>query len=601
MPPGVSPAPRPPQPTLRSLSRRSESPATTDRRLRLLSKSRERLADVRKSESAAEAKLRELADEVAELQQRVQGEENRAEALTMFAALSVAEQAELESSHPAAIATSLDQTEASVEDLRSSLAVERAKLLDEREAAVLAKAELNDLRKATADAEAEYSTVARRANGLDEDRSRLRQRAQEAETLQRRADALQQQIDGRRSTNEVHRARLRDATAAKDALMEAADVAAQQSQQLWSSLTVTVDTLPERRLEAQRLVEAAKNREAFELRVLRERLHKAQEERDRTKAAALTVECELHRLKESHRAAERAEDREALLECVARYEFEIARLRQDLALRPPAEQVDEKREALRAQVTSLSVEHAHLMDDLDLVSQDGGGGKAALASRCDDLRDRLQHAERMLVAEAKRRRQDAASRNFEAKCTIEQWEEDEGPRHEAFVARLEAEAGELRDRLAARETAAAERRRALVERRDALVRGNRDLRAELRERGAEMLGAEDSGDDAGSGVGVDMRSAAIDVTPSRVMEVELVQQRRANTDTDQSPGPLQQVVTRHPVRAPPRPVVYTTPEMLANERHFNFLAVSVVNSFIGMIRRAGRRRNPTQAAPTVSV
>lgn len=106
---------------------RGESPASTDRRPRLPSQSRDRLADVRCSAVAAEAQLQELADEVAELERRVEIDGGRVESVRAFAEMSVAEEAELEASHPASIAAALDQMEAAVEDLRGGLAVERAK------------------------------------------------------------------------------------------------------------------------------------------------------------------------------------------------------------------------------------------------------------------------------------------------------------------------------------------------------------------------------------------------------------------------------------------------------------------------------------------
>ena len=322
-----------------------------------------------------------------------------------------------------------------------------------------------------------------------------------------------------------------------------------------------------------------------------------------------------------HRAVERAEDYAAALDAIGRYDFETARIRQDLALRPPAAQVEARREALVEQVTKLSQEHARLSDDLDLVTR-SADGREMLAARCDGLRERLRHVEAVLLPDAERQAQQLRSANFDAKCTVAQWQEDEAPRHVAFENRLDHERRGLQLRLDERRAATDAALAGRMRRRNELIASVRQLRGRLRAAGGTLppQGTQPHGDPHEGGgtraVTIDGDDSAADrggweagraaegspADGSVVVEVhQLEAEGGAPADGAAAASQHHTVVTRERVPAPPRPVLYAVGDR--HDRHFNFIAVSVVKSVLSLFRR-GRRRLPIlaqQRGPQMSV
>lgn len=320
---------------------------------------------------------------------------------------------------------------------------------------------------------------------------------------------------------------------------------------------------------------ALESRDKFERRVLEERVRTLTDDIQRAKHAVLKLESQQHEVDMRQRAAERYEDYQDLLAMNANYALELEQAKAELALRPTAADLPVKQAQLQRQAMVLSEELARISDDLAATSEPD-----LTSQRAEELRQAVESNRNVIIPGRERKLHDLEVRVFELKQSIEQWRTDEEPRHLAFVARLLAEKerlqAEVGDMSAKRAAAAA---RAVEQHRQ---RAEWDAQREFWRKELARLGI----------ANVEEGDAATPLRP-RVVEVEVVEQVvRSSGDPDASPAPVDRRTTVVNVPAPPTGTHFepasvlfeTAPAAAAShdDRHFNFFAVSVMRSVIGL-------------------
>jgi chromosome segregation ATPase len=572
---------------------RGLSPRLLDpnRRQQLLERSREKLRAHRSQLMTTEAELRELQNRVVEAEAAAVHAEDRAQLYLEFQrcdetlrdASRGADITELEARRET-LSLQADEAVRVADEAAETVQRQSAELADLEVALRQALSALDETEQRRSELEARTSELREFENTLQHKWGELRQARDLADRAAVESAQMTKAIDVIRSETEAAIA----SEAALNEELSATSIALQEAQRRVESCWLK---LTNARHDAERNESSMRSREAFEVRVAKDRRSKLQAEFDKTKVAVLTVESELHAINQQQRQLHLVDELESLTDCILRYRLDISRLRQELALRPPADQVAARVSQLQEQIVKLSREHARHMDDLDMLGR-GEEGQRVLASRCEDLRGRLHHLETVQVQEEARRNQRLRTALHDAKTSVALWVGDELPRHEAFEARLTTERDELQRRLRSLQHAKSESIAALETQRDELVQKVRGARGELRRlqpdpHVAVPIDTTDGTAAAASIVVVDMEPAS----PTRdTVEVEVVEHDFLRTSDADSAATR---TTRQPMRRAPKPVLYTADVAGHEDRQFNFFAVAMMKSVIGLFRR----RNAPPPAP----
>jgi hypothetical protein len=630
---GQDPAHSPAPPTPGSSASAATSPASTTgtaarrlaehRRDELLLRSREKLRRERQLVLDVESEVRLLENQAEQLEPRV---EAMALATAVFGKASSDVLVAASVTELSDATLRLNEAETAADEAETSQAIALGKLSDMTTQLQTAERSLKEVLESVQGAETERARFAPKREKLSALRPALRAKRQDLDALNRMVYSLRQGIE----------AQLADQAPAIEAAKRACDAisAADERQREWgqqaqasaAAIADALATFHDRQVLAERDAQTAKNRKAFEQRVAKDRRAKMEAEAHTTRVAALTIESEVHAIEEQERNAARVEDFEALEETIARYEYDLQRLKQELALRPTAEELPVMRKNLEDQVLRLSAEHARLQDDLALIAE-GEAGRAKLLDKCEDLRLRVDYARHTALPEAERRIAGLRAAVHEAKVDVDRWHTDEGPRHAAFEARLTAEQAELEQKVASFHAASAAAARQRADEKDAVVRRIRHLRGELRKAGVDIAQSaritveagpdEPSPQAPGRGNGVNQSTVDSPTRADQDVEVEVVvhSPARPAADPDATPAPVRSRVTRHTVRQPGRPLLYDAdvnrpsggsggPGSSSTNRHFNFLAVSMVQRMVGYIRThafAGPNHPRVVAGPRIAV